>query len=184
MEDDITTRKGGTNVNDYAIREVRMEDAGRLAEIYSYYVQNTAISFEYDAPSASEFENRIRNTVGKFPYLVCEKYGHVVGYTYASAYSVRSAYAWTATTSIYVDKDYRRHGIGSLLYGELEKRLREQGIVNVLAGAAYCETEDEYLTHDSYKFHATKGYEKVAHLKTIGKKFDRWYDLIWMQKKL
>ncbi|MBO4748821.1 MAG: N-acetyltransferase [Lachnospiraceae bacterium] len=166
------------------IREVRLEDAGRLAEIYSYYVQNTAISFEYEAPSASEFESRIKSVTAKYPYLVCEKDGRAIGYAYASAYSVRSAYAWTATSSIYVDKEFRRQGIGSMLYGELEKRLREMGIVNLLAGAAYSEEEDEYLTHDSYKFHTRMGYEKVAHLKTVGKKFDRWYDLIWMQKKL
>ena len=171
-------------MNKYVIREVQLEDAERLAEIYSYYVRNTAISFEYEAPTASEFEDRIRNTAVRYPYLVCELDDRVIGYAYASAYSVRSAYAWTATSSIYVDKDYRRQGIGSVLYLELEKRLREQGIVNLLAGAAYCEKEDEYLTHDSYKFHATMGYEKVSHLKTIGKKFDRWYDLIWMQKKL
>lgn len=171
-------------MSDYMIREVRLEDAGRLAEIYSYYVQNTAISFEYEAPSASEFESRIKSVTAKYPYLVCEKDGRAIGYAYASAYSVRSAYAWTATSSIYVDKEFRRQGIGSMLYGELEKRLREMGIVNLLAGAAYSEEEDEYLTHDSYKFHTRMGYEKVAHLKTVGKKFDRWYDLIWMQKKL
>jgi phosphinothricin acetyltransferase len=171
-------------MNEYVIREVRKEDAGRLAEIYAYYVQNTAISFEYEAPSTSEFESRIRNITVNYPYLVCVKDGCVTGYAYASAYSARSAYAWTATSSIYVDKEYRRQGIGSMLYKELEKRLREQGIVNLLAGAAYCDEEDEYLTHDSYKFHTRLGYEKVACLKTIGKKFDRWYDLIWMQKKL
>ena len=58
------------------------------------------------------------------------------------------------------------------------------GIVNILAGAAYCETEDEYLTHDSYLFHTRMGYTKAAHLKTVGKKFGRWYDLLWMQKKI
>ena len=171
-------------MRDYLIRNVETEDAGRLAEIYSYYVLNTAVSFEYEAPSAKEFENRIRTIKEKYPYLVCEKDGSIVGYAYASAYSGRSAYAWTATSSIYVDKEYRRQGIGSLLYRELEKRLREQGIVNLLAGAAFSEEEDEYLTHDSYTFHTRIGYEKVAQLRTIGKKFDRWYDLIWMQKKL
>ncbi len=71
-----------------------------------------------------------------------------------------------------------------MLYKELEKRLKEQDIVNLLAGAAYSDEEDEYLTHDSYKFHIRSEYTKVAHMKTIGKKFDRWYDLLWMQKKL
>ena len=168
----------------FTIREVKPEDAGRLAEIYSYYVKNTAVSFEYEAPDAEEFQERIKRTTEIFPYLVCLEGGRVIGYSYAGAYSARAAYRWTATTSIYVEKDYRRRGIGSTLYRELEQRLRDQGIVNLLAGAAFCETEDEYLTHDSYKFHQRSGYEKVAHLKGIGKKFDRWYDLLWMQKKV
>ena len=167
-----------------SMREVQISDAERLAEIYSYYVQNTAISFEYEAPSAAEFEKRIRKVKDNYPYLACVEDGRIVGYAYASAYSDRSAYAWTATSSIYVDKDFRRMGIGNMLYGELEKRLREQGIVNLLAGVAFCEEEDEYLTHDSCKFHSRVGFEKVAHMKSVGKKFDRWYDLIWMQKKI
>ena len=62
--------------------------------------------------------------------------------------------------------------------------LVERGIVNLLAGTAYSEVEDEYLTHDSYNFHRKQGFEKAAHMKGIGKKFDRWYDLLWMQKKI
>ena len=166
------------------IRDADPEDAKKLVEIYSYYVLNTAVSFEYEVPSVADFENRIKTTKEKYPYLVCLLNDRIVGYAYAGPYSSREAYNWTATTSIYVDKDYRRQGIGSLLYKELEKRLKEQGIVNLLAGAAYSDEEDEYLTHDSYKFHIRLGYTKVAHMKTIGKKFDRWYDLLWMQKKL
>ena len=67
---------------------------------------------------------------------------------------------------------------------ELERRLKEKGIVNILAGAAYCEDEDEYLTHDSFLYHSRMGYTKAAYLKGIGKKFGRWYDLLWMQKKI
>ena len=156
----------------YKIREATLEDAERLVEIYSHYVLNTAVSFEYEVPTVSEFRERMRNVMKKYPYLV------------AGAYSTREAYSWTVANSIYVDKDFRRQGIGSLLYGELEKRLKEQGIVNLLAGSAFCDVEDEYLTHASYEFHKHMGYEKVAQLKEIGKKFDRWYDLLWMQKKI
>lgn len=166
------------------IREVHLDDAERLSEIYSYYVQNTAVSFEYEAPTAEEFRARIEKITAKYPYLVCEKDGEAVGYAYAGEYSSRKAYSWTAAASIYVEKDHRRQGIGSMLYAELQKRLRDMGIVNLLAGAAYCETEDEYLSHASYMFHSRMGFTKVAQLMGVGKKFDRWYDLIWMQKKL
>lgn len=167
-----------------SVRPVQISDAERLAEIYLYYVNDTAVSFEYEAPSADEFIKRIEHTTEKYPYLVCEKDDLVVGYAYAGAYSVREAYTWTVSMSIYVDKDHRREGIGSLLYASLEKELKKQGVINLLAGVAFSEEEDEYLSHDSYLFHLKEGYEKVAHMKTVGKKFDRWYDLLWMQKKI
>ena len=169
---------------EYKIREVKLEDAERLAEIYSYYVQNTAVSFEYQAPSASEFEDRIRKTVERYPYIVCTYNDRVVGYAYAEAYSTREAYNWTVTSSIYIDKAFRRKRIGSVLYVELEKKLKKLGIVNILAGVAYSENEDEYLSHDSMKFHLKEGYTQVAHMPSIGKKFGRWYDLLWLQKKI
>ena len=166
------------------IRDAQIEDAERLVEIYSYYVLNTAVSFEYKVPSVEEFKDRIIKVKKKFPYLVCEKNGTIVGYVYASAYSEREAYSWTVSTSIYVDKDNRRQGIGSFLYANLEEKLKHMGIKNILAGAAFTETEDEYLTHDSPKFHEKMGYMRVAQFKEVGKKFDRWYDLIWQQKKI
>ena len=170
--------------NEMTIRAVREEDAERLAEIYAYYVENTAVSFEYTAPTAEEFRERVRKISAKYPYLVCEKAGKIIGYVYAGRYSPRDAYNWTVTTSIYVDHECRRNGAGALLYRELEERLRERGIVTLLAGIGYCEEEDEYLTHDSVRFHEKEGYEQVARMKGVGKKFDRWYDLLWMEKKI
>ena len=103
-------------MNELKIRDVQIEDAERLVEIYSYYVLNTAVSFEYAVPTVEEFENRIRNITQKYPYLVCEREGKIVGYVYASSYSSREAYSWTIDTSIYVDKDCRRLGVGSLVH--------------------------------------------------------------------
>ena len=171
-------------MSELKIRDAQLEDAARLVEIYSHYVLNTAVSFEYAVPSLEEFKERIRKIKTKYPYLVCEKDGKIIGYVYAGAYSPRAAYNWTAETSIYIDKDCRRNGAGALLYKELEKRLKEKGIINLLAGVAFCENEDEYLTHDSQKFHLKMGYSEVAHMKGVGKKFDRWYDIKWFQKKI
>ncbi len=171
-------------MSELIIRDIQTEDSERLAEIYSYYVLNTAVSFEYKAPSADEFRERIKKITAKYPYLVCVSDNKIIGYAYAGEYSSREAYSLTVATSIYIDKDFRRQGAGALLYAELENRLRARGIVNLLAGAAYCEKEDEYLTHDSCKFHAAMGYTEAAHFKTIGNKFGRWYDLNWFQKKI
>ena len=58
------------------IREARREDASRLLEIYAYYIENTAITFEYTVPSLKEFQNRIQHIQAKYPYLVIEKAKH------------------------------------------------------------------------------------------------------------
>ncbi len=166
----------------FTIREATESDAARLVEIYSYYVADTAVLFEYEVPSVEEFARRIRTVKEKYPYLVCLSEDKIVGYAYAGSYSTRKAYDWTVATSIYLDREYRRMGIGSLLYDSLEDRLRKQGIVNLLAGVAFKEEEDEYITHDSREFHISSGYSQVAHMKSVGKKFDRWYDLLWFQK--
>lgn len=57
----------------YTVRDAKIEDAQRILEIYAYYVENTAITFEYDVPSKEEFKQRMRKTMQKYPYLVIEK---------------------------------------------------------------------------------------------------------------
>ena len=57
----------------YTVRDAKIEDAQRILEIYAYYVENTAITFEYDVPSKEEFKQRMRQTMQKYPYLVIEK---------------------------------------------------------------------------------------------------------------
>ena len=94
------------------IRIATVNDAEKLLNIYSYYVENTAITFEHEVPSLEEFEGRIRETLCNHPDLVAEADGKIVGYAYAGRIRTRASYAWSAATSIYVDKNIRRAGIG------------------------------------------------------------------------
>ena len=71
------------------IRMAGLEDAAALLAIYAPYVRETAITFEYDVPSEKEFAGRIAHTLEKFPYLVAENDGEIVGYAYAGAFHPR-----------------------------------------------------------------------------------------------
>ena len=135
------------------IRTVRLEDAPRLLEIYGYYVKYTAISFEYEVPSVEEFRERIERTLARYPYLVLEEDGCVLGYTYAGPFKARAAYDWSCELSIYLDKDCQGKGYGRKLYEALEKELKNQGIQNLYACIAFPDAEDEYLTTNSAEFH-------------------------------
>lgn len=164
------------------IRKAREEDATAMLAIYAPYVQKTAISFEYDVPTLEEFRQRIRRVTARYPWLVAEDNGRVVGYAYASAFHERAAYQWAVETSIYIDQRKKQKGIGRLLHDALETALKQQGILNLNACIAYTETEDEHLTLGSVHFHKRLGYQQVAHFHQCGKKFGRWYDMIWMEK--
>ena len=85
-------------------------------------------------------------------------------------------------TTIYLHPDHRGEGIGRALYTRLERELAEQGILNLYACIGYPETPDEYLTTASAEFHAAMGYRLVGRFRKCGRKFDRWYDMIWMEK--
>ena len=175
------------------IREAVVADAKAIQAIYAPYVEQTAVTFEYNVPSEEEFRKRIETVKQKYPWIVAERLrvgdgtsgmadGKIVGYAYASAFKPREAYQWAVETSIYVDGSMKRCGIGRQLHEALEQRLKAQGILNMNACISFIETEDEYLTQDSVRFHEQLGYKKVAHFHLCGKKFGRWYDMIWMEK--
>ena len=168
-----------SNIN---IRSATVADAESILKIYSHYVKNTAISFEYDVPAVEEFKNRIAHTLEKYPYLVAEQNGRIIGYAYGGQFHARAAYSHCAEVSIYVDMDARKCGVGRILYEALEEKLKNQGILNLYACIAYTDTADEYLNNNSAEFHGHLGYKEIGRFHKCGYKFHRWYDMIWMEK--
>ncbi len=166
------------------VREAKAEDAERLAEIYDYYVKNTAITFEYDSPSAEEFRERMEKTMRRYPYLVILADGEIKGYAYAGAFVGRAAYDWACETTIYIDCNARKSGYGKILYEALIKALLKMGILNLYACVGYTEKEDEYLTKNSAEFHSHLGFSTVGTFRQCGYKFGRWYDMIWLEKTI
>lgn len=159
------------------IRNAQVEDAANLVAIYAPYVEKTAITFETQVPAVEDFKNRIKKTMKKFPYLVAIEEGQIVGYAYASTYYARAAYDWTVELSVYVQKEARGKGVGTLLYTALEEELTTRGFKNFLACIALPNPA-------SIALHEKRGYEQVAHFKKVGYKFGTWHDIVWLQKSL
>lgn len=176
--------KYSKNKQSVQIREVSVADAKRLLEIYKPYVEDTAITFEYEVPSVEEFAERIKNTQERYPYLVAQIGDEIVGYAYAGPFKERAAYDWSVETSIYVDRERRKEGIGKALYEALEKALQNCNILNVNACIAYTQEEDAHLDNNSVEFHQHFGYKIVGHFHQCGYKFHHWYDMVWMEKYL
>ena len=155
-----------------SFRVVCEADAPALLEIYAPYVLNTAVSFEYDVPSIEEFQQRIRSTLQKFPYIAAVQNGKIIGYAYASPFKLREAYKYSVELSIYLSGECRRKGVGSRLYGLLEQILAAQGILNLNACITYGKKEENpYTSQDSVLFHEKMGYRLVGKFSKCGFKF-------------
>ena len=172
------------------IRPATPEDAEALLSIYAPYVAHTAITFEYDVPSVEEFRKRIAHTLQHYPYLVaeqvinratpgvkdegnCSACTEIAGYAYAGPLHARAAYAWSVETSIYVKEDKKKSGIGKALYASLEKALAAQNMTNLNACIASPVVDDEYLNHNSIRFHEHLGYSMVGEFHKCAYKFGR-----------
>lgn len=159
------------------IRFVKQEDIPCLLEIYAPYITETTFSFEYVPPTLEEFTARVNTFGSKYPYLVYEESGKVLGYAYASPYGVRKAFEYSVDLSIYIDMNSRAQGIGTALYEAIFDILQKQGFYNMYV----CITE---LNTNSLAFHEKIGFRHLGAHKKIGYKFGQWLDLVWMDKQL
>ncbi|GGE28643.1 GNAT family N-acetyltransferase [Streptococcus himalayensis] len=159
------------------IRTAQVTDAAAIRAIYEPYVLKTAITFDLEVPSKEDFRRKIEQINERFPFLLAEDNGQVMGYAYASTYYDKAAYDWTAELTIYLDEEKRGSGVGSALYDALENELTQRGFKNFVVCIS--------LPNDaSIAFHKKRGYEQVAHFKKVGYKFDKWHDIVWLQKSL
>ncbi|MDD4124858.1 MAG: GNAT family N-acetyltransferase [Eubacteriales bacterium] len=163
--------------DEFVIRFASLSDAEGILAVYAPFITDTCISFETEIPSVESFRERMRGIMTAYPYLVCEKSGVIVGYAYASKYSERAAYRYSADVSIYIAPEYHRKGIGKQLYTTLLEILKERGFYTVFACIAGKNKKSE-------DFHYSFGFVKVGEFHNAGFKHGRWHNIIWMEKPL
>ena len=159
------------------IRAATPDDASDIAVIYNHYIATTSISFEEEPVAPQEMARRIADVSARLPWYVLEEDGRVVGYAYATPWRVRSAYRFSAETSVYLSPAHAGRGIGTRLYQALLAELRLRGIHMAIGGIAQPNPA-------SVALHESLGFEKVAHFKEVGRKFERWVDVGYWELRL
>ena len=159
------------------IRFAAAKDGAELLEIYAPYVTGTTVSFEYEVPAVEEFRRRVEETSARYPYLVWEEDGALLGYAYAHPYAARPAYQWSAELTVYLRQGVSRRGLGSQLYGALMELLRLQGVRNVYG----CVTAENTA---SVAFHHALGFREAGRFSQVGYKLGRWLDVLWLEKAI
>lgn len=159
------------------IRLIRPEDHDAVLEIYRPYIESTAITFECEIPPKAMFAKRIRELTTRFPWLVCEDEGELIGYAYASPYHLRAAYQWDAELSVYLPQRHTRRGAGTALYRSLLELLTLQGYYNAYAIITL-------PNEASLALHRAFGFRQAGLLHNAGFKLGRWHDVVYFEKSL
>lgn len=157
------------------IRDCVIDDAVRIAEIYNYFIANTVISFEEEDVTAEVMAQRMTDVTQKYPWLVYEDQGEIVGYAYASPWKTRAAYRHSVEGSIYLDIQRVGKGIGTQLCEALIQRLKEMSVHCLIGGVALPNPASVGLLEKM-------GFEKVAHFKEVGRKQGKWVDVAYWQR--
>jgi L-amino acid N-acyltransferase YncA len=165
-------------MSDLILRPYRPSDIPAVTKIYGHYVRETVITFETAVPDETEMASRFATISGKgHPLLIGEMDGEVIGYAYASTYRPREAYRFTCEDSIYLAPAAVGHGIGSRMLGRLIEESTKAGLKQMLA----------VITAEranSIRLHAKHGFRMIGTYEALGYKFDRWLDIVHMQRAL
>jgi phosphinothricin acetyltransferase len=110
-----------------------------------------------------------------FPiFVAADAAGRVVGWSALNRYHDKIGYRFTSENSIYIAETHRGQGIGKLLLAPLIESARELGLHAIIAAIDGENTA-------SIRLHAKFGFETVGHFKSVGFKFNRWLDVIYME---
>ncbi len=160
------------------VRSAHPEDALQVSEIYNHYIKTSTITFEEEPVSASEMASRFSEIQSlSYPWLVATTANDVLGYAYAGKWKVRAAYKHSSEITVYVRPGQERSGVGSALYHQLLPVLKARGVHAAIGGVA--------LPNDaSVRLHEKFGFEKCAHFREVGFKFNRWIDVAYWERIL
>jgi phosphinothricin acetyltransferase len=164
---------------DLLIRPSTPADLPAVTDIYGWNVLNGTGTFELEAPDLDEMTRRRDDVLSKgLPWLVVERGGRVLGYAYANHFRPRKAYRFCLEDSVYLAADAKGQGLGRLLLAELMARCEALGARQMLAVIG------DSANLGSVGVHRTLGFEPIGVMKSAGWKFDRWLDVVLMQKAL
>ena len=156
------------------IRNVQIEDAQQLLDIYNYYVVNTVVTFDLEPLSLDVFKERITTVSSDYPFLVYEENSEILGYAYGSKFRPKPAYNNTVESTVYLKHGYQGKQIGSKLYEELLYLLKQKN-THVVLGVLTLPNQASVKLHEKF------GFKEVAHLKEVGLKFGEWQDVGFWQ---
>ena len=181
MKFETSLREAVTSIRQdrLTIRDAGEADMGTVQAIYAHHVLHGLATFEEVPPSTDELVARRASVLALgLPYLVAERDGQVIGYSYATSYRPRAAYRFSIEDSVYLADGLGGQGVGTALLGELIARC-EQGpwrqMLAVIGNSGNA---------GSIALHRRMGFRIIGTFESAGFKLGRWVDTVLMQRAL
>ena len=164
---------------DILIRPSEQGDVAAIAAIYAWNVRHGSGTFELEAPDEADIARRRDDVLAKgLPWLVAERGGRVAGYAHANPFRPRKAYRFCLEDSIYLAPDAHGQGLGRPLLAELIAQCEARGARQMLAVIGDSDNRA------SIGLHRALGFKPVGLIAASGWKFERWLDVVIMQREL
>lgn len=157
------------------IRAAAKGDGDAIAAIYAHHVQHGTATFDTVPRTPAETVAKIVDCFDRgWPFLVAERAGVVIGYAYATQFRDRPAYVAACENSIYLHPDHLGQGVGKALLSALLVAAEASGFRQMIAVAGGGEPA-------SVALHASLGFAHTGTMRSVGRKFGRWLDTVYMQ---
>ncbi len=167
------------NTGLFLIRPSTTQDLPAITAVYAQAVLRSAATFEIEAPDLAEMTRRREDIVSRdFPYLVAEQGSELLGYAYAAPFRQRPGYRFCLEDSIYLHPAAQGQGVGRLLLAELLARSQSLGARQMVAVIG------DSANAASVGVHRALGFRDTGVLQAVGRKFERWFDVVLMQRSL
>ena len=161
------------------VRAAAETDLDAITRIYRHHVLHGTGTFEIDPPDVAEMRRRWQVVVQRgLPWIVVERDGAIAGFAYANWFRERAAFRWTVEDSVYIDEARRGAGLGSLLMEQLLQASTQQGCRQMLAVIGDSANQGSIALHERF------GFTHRGVMPAVGWKFERWLDVVLMQKAL
>ena len=161
------------------IRPATRADCPAILAIYNEAVLTTTATYDYEPRTLEQrqawFDDHERGSYAVF--VVEDDAGHILGWSALNPYHARPGYRFTSENSVYIAADSRGQGLGKRLLAPLIDAARAQGLHAIIAAI-------DATTEASLRLHAQFGFVQVGHFKQVGYKFDRWLDVVYLERLL
>jgi L-amino acid N-acyltransferase YncA len=160
---------------EYHIRLAQDDDSRSIAEIFNYFILNSFYAYP-SSPVDESILHRMRAIAGKLPVYIVENLdGAVIGFAGLRPLHFADTMSRSAEVTLFILPEHTRHGLGGQMLAKMEEDARALGVDTIIGGAS---------SHNqpSLDFQKKNGFSECGRYQRVGRKFDRDFDIIWMQK--